>query len=96
MRRQVRDSVTEAVAEAPGKCSLRPDMEAVVETMVKDIARDLVTVRMQSTPIDAIVNCHVRGRRCRGYQTTYGLRVLSHVTAQGLKRGITIFFVPCL
>lgn len=40
----------EAVAEAPGKCSLRPDMESVVETLVKDIARDLVTVRTSCTP----------------------------------------------
>eukprot|EP00904_Undaria_pinnatifida_P005950 jgi/Undpi1/2485/HiC_scaffold_13.g05864.m1 len=44
MSMMVRDSVMEAVAEAPGKCSLRPDMEGVVETLVTDIARDLVTV----------------------------------------------------
>ncbi|CAM9774020.1 unnamed protein product, partial [Laminaria digitata] len=44
MSMMVRDSVMEAVAEAPGKCFLRPDMEAVVETLVTDIARDLVTV----------------------------------------------------
>ncbi|CAM9140632.1 unnamed protein product [Ectocarpus fasciculatus] len=44
MTMMVRDSVSEAVAEAPDNCSLRPDMETVVETLVKDVARDLVAV----------------------------------------------------
>jgi len=39
----VRDSVTEAIAEVPGTC-LKPGMQTVVETLVKDIARDLITV----------------------------------------------------
>lgn len=41
--RKVRDSVTEAVAEVPDSC-LRSGMQPVVETLVKDVARDLVTV----------------------------------------------------
>lgn len=41
---QVRDSVVEAMADASGKFSVRPGMEAVVETLVQDIARDLVAV----------------------------------------------------
>lgn len=43
MRVQVRDSVTEAIAEVPGTL-LKPGMQTVVETLVKDIARDLITV----------------------------------------------------
>ncbi|CAN0078131.1 unnamed protein product, partial [Ectocarpus sp. 8 AP-2014] len=44
MTMMVRDSVSEAIAEAPDNCSLRLDMEPVVETLVKDVARDLVAV----------------------------------------------------
>lgn len=43
---QVRDSVTEAIAEVPDSC-VRPSMEKVVETLVNDVARDLVTVSKQ-------------------------------------------------
>lgn len=43
---QVRDSVTEAIAEVPGTC-LKPGMQTVVETLVKDIARDLITVSIR-------------------------------------------------
>ncbi|CAM9503238.1 unnamed protein product [Ectocarpus sp. 12 AP-2014] len=44
MTMMVRDSVSEAIVEAPDNFSLRPDMEPVVETLVKDVARDLVAV----------------------------------------------------
>lgn len=47
--KQVRDSVFEAIAEIPESWSLRPDMEGVVQTMVDDIARNLVAVREEST-----------------------------------------------
>lgn len=39
----MRDSVTEAMAEVPDSC-LRAGMQPVVDTLVKDVARDLVTV----------------------------------------------------
>eukprot|EP00903_Cladosiphon_okamuranus_P013503 g12576.t1 len=39
----VRDSVTDAVAEVPGSC-LKSGMQPVVDTLVKDVARDLVNV----------------------------------------------------
>lgn len=39
----MRDSVTEAIAEVPNSC-LRSGMQPVVDTLVKDVARDLVTV----------------------------------------------------
>lgn len=39
----MRDSVTEAAAEVPGSC-LRSGMQPVVDTLVKDVARDLVAV----------------------------------------------------
>ena len=95
LRRQVRDSVTEAVAEAPGKCSLRPDMEAVVETLVKDIARDLVTVRKYCAPFNAVVSCHPRPRetisRVTGWRTDCVCRRIPSHRAE--VRGITIFFV---
>lgn len=42
-RRKVRDSVTEAIAEVPDNC-LRSGMQPVVDTLVNDIARDLVAV----------------------------------------------------
>lgn len=37
--------MVEAMAEASESLSVRPEMEAVVETLVQDIARDLVAVR---------------------------------------------------
>ena len=43
---QVRDSVAEAMAEAPDALSLKPGMDVIVETMVQDIAKDLVAVRV--------------------------------------------------
>lgn len=42
----MRDSVTEAIAGVPDSC-VRPGMEKVVETLVNDVARDLVTVSEQ-------------------------------------------------
>ncbi|CAN0275272.1 unnamed protein product [Ascophyllum nodosum] len=44
MGMMVRDSVAEAMAEAPDALSLKPGMDVIVETMVQDIAKDLVAV----------------------------------------------------
>lgn len=41
---QVRDSVTDAIAEAPESLFFKPGMETVVDTLFKDVAKDLVTV----------------------------------------------------
>ena len=38
--------MTQAISEIPGRC-LKPGMQTVVETLVKDIARDLITVSEQ-------------------------------------------------
>ncbi|CAM9254168.1 unnamed protein product, partial [Scytosiphon promiscuus] len=39
----VRDSVTDAMAEAPESLSFKPGMATVVDTLFKDVAKDLVT-----------------------------------------------------
>lgn len=52
---QVRDSVAEAITEDPEGRSLRRGMEAVLETLVQDVARDLVTVRAQHLRVSFVV-----------------------------------------
>lgn len=46
---QVRDSVEEAIAEVPNS-TIRPGMEVVIETVVHDIARDMVAVSRCTIP----------------------------------------------
>lgn len=43
---QVRDSVMDAVAEAPESLCFKPGMETVVDTLFKDVAKDLVNVSL--------------------------------------------------
>lgn len=45
--RQLRDSVVEATAKAP-ESTFRRGMEHVIGTLVQDVARDMVSVRLHS------------------------------------------------